>query len=321
MELNGKLKVTRESYTKNVVIIGGTTRSGKSMLGPIISSFERAENTLMHYVLEQIPMLHNLGLMDETVGVYLMRYGVDFMLYDNMIGRNANFRPTDMTSIWNARQPKLYFDRLSKPEGDAAYEEINSLNPIMVMILHKSLWHADFILKAYPDGKLVHSDRHPIDLVHSWHRKGYGRDISKSRRNGVLMFDFDNRPVPYYAIGIEKEYMNCVDMDRIICMLKNAIDKNTRAMEALNPDEAERVLRIPFEKIVTAPDPIVAQLCEFLDTRSSLHTALALKEQRCPRVLKKSQREKKMAEIRQLASKKYYDLLIAMSEEYEMYLK
>ncbi len=51
-------KIIRQNFIKNLVLITGLSRSGKTMLAPIISSLERTEHVAMNYLMEQIPMMH-----------------------------------------------------------------------------------------------------------------------------------------------------------------------------------------------------------------------------------------------------------------------
>ena len=42
-------------YTQPIVLVDGITRTGKSMLGPILTSFQRVELERMEMILELIP--------------------------------------------------------------------------------------------------------------------------------------------------------------------------------------------------------------------------------------------------------------------------
>ena len=118
----------------NVVAITGFSRSGKSMLAPIVSSLKKAETLKMDYTLEQYTILNYLGLSQDDVTVYLIRYMVNFILYNSMIGRNSNFRPSDWTSIWNSSDPKIYFKRLLSQEGDDVYDKIEENDKMIQFI-------------------------------------------------------------------------------------------------------------------------------------------------------------------------------------------
>ena len=68
-----------------MITVTGTTQSGKSLVGPIICSLEGAENYRTDFTLEQVPMLYGLEKIDQDVAIFLLRYGMELMQYDNMI--------------------------------------------------------------------------------------------------------------------------------------------------------------------------------------------------------------------------------------------
>lgn len=314
---NMEIKLVREICVKDFVAVTGLTRSGKAVLAPIVSSLERAENIRMDFLMEQFPMLHNLGLMTDDVVVYLMRYAVHFMLYNIYLGREANFRPTDFTSIWNTGDPAKYFMRLYAKEGEEVYERIEKEKPLFLMMLHNALAHADIFFKAFPEMKMLHVQRHPVDIIHSWFRKGYGKDCYGSLRNGTPAFQWRSEILPYFAAGWEDEYVSMTEVDRIIHMINRALDMHDKAYASLSDKDRAKVMIITFEKMVTDPKPILSEICSFLGTKETLHTPAVLVKERCPRVLPIEERKNKLEEIRSRASSKAFDLLSYMIDEYE----
>ena len=195
-----------KSPPNNLVAVTGISRSGKSMLAPIVSSLNRSENLQTDYTLEQYPDLNHLGLMSEHIAIYLMRYMVNFKIYDNQIGRNSNFRFTDWTSIWNTPDPRQYLRRLIKDEGDSVLENIKEENQINVYMFHNVLWHAKIFFKAFPDIKIIHIDRHPIDIVYSWYKRSYGDKFYDKERSALTLIENGGNGIPYYAQSWLDEY-------------------------------------------------------------------------------------------------------------------
>ena len=107
-----KSEIYRTSFCDNPLFITGLTRSGKTMLSPIISSFVRVEKVNVNYQFEYIPMLNIINSISNKAAITMMRYFIDNQVYENMIGRNINFRLSDWTSIWNTSEPMKYISRL-----------------------------------------------------------------------------------------------------------------------------------------------------------------------------------------------------------------
>lgn len=311
-----KIKPIKKNFVKNLVLIGGATRSGKVMLAPIVSSLERSENIRLDHLTEQITMLHSLGLISNDVAMYLLRYSINFMLYEIFIGRNANFRPSDYTSIWNTRQPEIYFKRLFLEEGEAVFKQIDKDNPIFVLMFHNALWYADILFKAFPTLKILHMRRHPIDMVYSWYRKGYGADFCEKPHNALLTIEWKSEIIPFYAIGWEEEYKKLKEMDRIIHMILRIQEMNDKSLDSLSEGNRKKIMIISFEKMATNPKPILSKICSFLDTKETLYTKVVLERERCPRTISTEERKMKRDRIRELASNKAFKLLMEIGKKY-----
>lgn len=314
--MNSQIALALKTPPKNLVVVTGVARSGKTMLAPIIASLEKSENPRTDYLLEQFPMLNMIGLISADVASYLMRFSLNLMIYDNLIGRNTNFRFSDLTSIWNTADPGIYFKRLLDEEGDAVFERMDKMENMSVFLFHNAVWHAKIFLKTFPDIKMIHLMRHPIDVIYSWYRKGYGADFYEKPRTSLLTLQWKNKVIPYYAFGWEEEYDTLSEMDRIIRMINIIQEKRQETFSSLSPQERSRIMTVSFEEMVTIPDPLLGKICEFLNTKETLHTSIVLKKQRCPRILSVEDRKMKYDKIAQLATPRYSALMEAMINDY-----
>lgn len=310
-------KLFRKPFLKNLVIVTGLTSSGKSMLAPIVSSFKHSEKIMFNFPLEQYPMLNYVGKMAEDTAIYLIRYTIDFMFYDNMIGRNANFRFSDETSIWNTSNPCEYFKRLFADEGNAVLDEIKKKNPLVVLAMHNALWHSKVYFQAFPSLKMLHCKRHPIDIVHRWHEKGFGSSYYSKLRNGSLTIKWKNKIIPYYAFGWEEEYVGLSEMDSIIHMIHNILLNHKRTYDSLLKKDWKHIMVVPFEKMVARPKPYLKKICSFLNTEETLYTPIVLNKENIPRDIQEESRRDKLNEIKKLASHDSFNLLMKMTENYE----
>ena len=104
-----------------VVMIDGFPGCGKTMLSPIISAFDRVE--IMQYapLIEQICELRYLDSIDEDVAESMVRMNTDLLIYNVMMGRNSNCRPTDLSSIFK-HKPLKHIRRML-----ASGDETNSI--------------------------------------------------------------------------------------------------------------------------------------------------------------------------------------------------
>ena len=326
-----KTELVKESFLKDLIMVTGAPCSGKSLLSPIVSSLERTENFKMSILLEHLGTMNYLNKLADDVLVFLFRYVVDFMLYDNMIGRDLNFRFGDETSIFNTNNPEKYFDRLLAERGEFVIDEIEKDRPLLVLALSDALWHVKGWFTAFPFLKMIHIRRPPTDIVYSWYNHRYGEEV-KSKKNATLTHGSEtynsiinqvalirsknNNIVPYYALGWENDYIKMCEMDRVIYMINTINNYYDKALESLSDKEYNNLLFLSFDETVVGTDITIDKICQFLNTSKTNYTSHVLERERCPRILQKNTRDNKFDKIKELASKKGFNLFKSMHHNY-----
>lgn len=309
--------VYRKNFINNMVMVTGTTQSGKSMVGPIICSLKDAENYRTDFVLEQIPMLHNLGLVSDEVAIFILRYGIELMQHDNMIGRNSNFRYSDFSSIWFTKDPSEFYKRLTMEEGKSVYKRIEKENPLFVLNFHNGVMHADLLLKSFPNQKILHVVRNPVDTAYAWFNKGYGKQGTyEEPRIRILTYRYKDFLLPYYAKGWEDEYLELSEMDRALRLLDSVHNLHKSSFENLEGKGREKIHIVYFDDFAHKPEQSLNQICDFIETSQTLYTPIALEREKVPRVVEYDDLSKKTDFINGLASDKYFSLLNKLVEEY-----
>lgn len=311
-----EIELVKENITDNIVFISGLTRSGKSILCPIISSFENTEKVNVNFFMEQIPFLEFLGKLPEDTSVHLLRAGMNLMVYDNSIGRNANFRLNDYTSVWKYKDPVRYIQRLFDPDKDSALDKINGKKSIFSMMVHNGLWHSDIWFKAFPKLKIIHMQRNPVEIAFSWMEKNYGKNFYSSVRANIVTFNYKGSVLPYYAHGWEDEYIGHSEMDRIIYMISKIRKFHLESYEKLSQNFKDRVLFVSHHEVATDPNVALIDVLKFIDTKYSSDTPRILSEERCPRIVIKDDLEKKKNIIKKASSSEAFDELMKIMSEF-----
>ena len=308
--------IYRKLFVDNMVTVTGATQSGKSMVGPVICSLEGAENYRTDFVLEQIPMLHKLGLIDDEVAIFILRYGIELMQYDNMIGRNTNFRFSDFSSIWLTKDPSEFYKRLNFDEGESVYKRLKKENPLFVLNFHNGVMHADLLLKAFPNQKIIHVVRNPIDVVHAWFNKKYGKiETYEEPRIRILTYKYKNNLLPYYAKGWEDEYLKLSEVDRVLRLLYTVHKNHMDTFDKLK--EKENIYVFTFEDFATNTDTCLKHICDFIKAPKTLYTPIVLEREKVPREINQEDIEDKFSEIKKLASNEYLSYLNLLLDRYE----
>ena len=109
----------------------------------------------------------------------------------------------DLVIIKN-NDKKEAFDR------DKIVEHLSDKNHNFLFVLHNSLANANIMFKAFPDLKIIHLIRHPIDLIYSWMMKDYGKIGLNSNADLFKKIGVHpsiagmNGPLPWYIYSIQK---------------------------------------------------------------------------------------------------------------------
>ena len=107
-----KYNFHKETFIKNLILVTGTHTSGKSMISPIIASFKKVEILRKIFTLDQIAVLTNFGKIKKDTSTYLARNILDYSYYEQLIGRNLNFRYEDETGIYQSKNPDYFKKRI-----------------------------------------------------------------------------------------------------------------------------------------------------------------------------------------------------------------
>ena len=115
---NSDLRISRDQHMLHkVVMVDGLPGCGKTLFSAILSTLERIEMLGYSYEIEQYCHLHYLGKFPIDAASSLIKLSSDLKLYDSMMGRNVNFRPSDLSSVFQSNDPIKYIRRLIEP-GD-----------------------------------------------------------------------------------------------------------------------------------------------------------------------------------------------------------
>lgn len=308
----------RTAIAGMVVLVDGIARSGKSLLGPILSSFERVEIERMEEIYEYVGALHRMGRITTDAAVALLRLEADMHFYNGLIGRNTNFRPADHSSVWQAPRPWRSVRRLWAAGGQAALERVRAERPIFQNMTHDQLVNFGLFREAFGEGlRVVEMIRHPVDLIDSWWRRGWGMRFGEDPYALTLCVDAGGRDVPFYALGWEQAYLDATPIGRIVRMIQGLWEANWRTYAALPEDRRAQVCVIPLAPLVARPWPYVDALAAFLGTATTPLTARILTRKRLPKPEDGEARNRLSQRLREQASAEERRIVDRLVEDYE----
>jgi hypothetical protein len=326
--------------SEKIIILDGISGTGKTLMAPILSSYENIELGKFEYIKECICILTGMGKIDGDTAIHLLNIYADVSIFDSFIGRNINFRYDDLSSVFNTSQKYKYFKRIfSSYSGKNILEQIKINRPPSLIITHQIFPHIDIMFKAYDERlRIIETVRHPLYTIENWYHSIKQCPPGVDPRAYTVTFKFKSFCLPWYVEGWEGQYINSNTMDKAIFSLKALTDLTNKKIDNLSPDKKDKILIIPFENFVLHPFTWLQKINSFIGEKSTKSTIKELKKQKCPRDLvtdgpakkiymrygwkKPFKTEKevfndKIKFVKQKSSKEGFKKLLEMSSEYE----
>ena len=180
--------VRNHILAKNIAIIDGQSGTGKSLIGPIISSLNNCEHWLHDHIIEEIIILLKFKKISLDAARAIAGIQVDLDLYNLFIGRDVNFRNYDTSSVIYGGQDKIYSKRLKLKDGDQISKKIRSKNPFLLINTHHLLMSANFIQKVFFNRNLIFISisRDPITIINNFYKNNWEEKIFNNPRDFSL---------------------------------------------------------------------------------------------------------------------------------------
>lgn len=311
--------LSRQIHLGNtVVIVDGLARTGKGMIGTILSSFARVEIERLEEDFESASTLYQMQKITRDAAITLLRIGADNHLINSFAGRNTNFRFADQSSVWKAPDPLRYFRRILIRDKDSVLEKIKKERPIFQNQTHAQLVNFDLYHEAYGDRlRFIEIIRHPIDVVDAWMRRSFGVRFGEDPLQLSFCVSYKGRDLPYWTVGWEDTYLSATPLERVIRMIELQLNQNQRAYDSLTETLKKQLFVVPFEDFVQRPKPYLHALAQFVGSEVTRHTRGILRRENCPRTLLVSDMERKQKSLEERVSKQDRLVLHRLIEDYE----
>jgi hypothetical protein len=267
-------------YCEKVIFVDGLFGCGKTMLSPIIAAFPRVELLSYIYELEYFCTLHYLGKISLDVAGQMARVLTDLKLYNSMMSRDVNFRPSDLSSVFKDHNPERYFLRMFAPGDEHVPEKIKLEKPILNIATHNLLAYSQAIFEGLGDRAFfVEVVRHPIYMLKQIYLN-MGNLIGEPR-DFTLYVETKHGVCPYYFVPFAEEFFstNSPKEKAILYIEKiGGLTNLTRLQYQKN------VITIPFESFVLSPDKWIEALSKALNLQITDSVFKSMRNQGVPRV-------------------------------------
>ena len=280
----GEISIIRNLHLADkVVFIDGLPGCGKTLFSSVISAFERVEKITYSYEIEQLCAIHHLKRVETDSVVAMVRILTDLIIYDMMMARNVNCRPSDLSSIFKHPDKLKYIKRFFLKGDMAVPERIEAEKPILPITVHNLLSIADPIFQGLNDRVVfIEIVRHPLYMIIQ--QALNNEHMVFNARDFTIYYKFENEEMPWYVYGWEKEFIKANPVEKAILYINKVGGMMKDSRKKIGRQNPGQVLTIPFEKFVLNPDDYMMDIEKLLKSKITKTTLKMLKRQNVPRV-------------------------------------
>ena len=306
-------KLFVKSLKNEILGVSGFTRSGKAMLMNLISTFKDVEKSHTDVLLEQIYYLHKIKKINSDVAFYLLKKNLNITQFYNSIGRNVNYKKNDFSSIYNYHDPSLYLKR-----SKSITQKLSTIpnRYLFQIMLHSGMNSGKLLLESSSSLKIIEIFKNPVELVFSWIKKNYGKDIYKNSNVYVLTIKYKNKILPFYAKGWEDKYLKMSQYDRCAHMIFRLHNDRKNQIKNLNIKEKKRTLFVNFDNFVNKPVREINKISHFIKKHPTKKTFLSFKKEKIPRKSFENDYHNKLRFLKKKLTKKTFEKLQKHEKEY-----
>ena len=256
------MNIVQNKCINDIVIIDGLPRSGKFYLGKLVSAINGLEYFINSSETERIIQMNKAKILKKTDASALLVTAINNSIYNMAIGRNINMKYDDGSSVLNSFEKDLYIRRQNEDlHGSASLNKIIDQKRSSVFIFHDALQSLDMVKIASPNSKIINIQRHPVDLVYSWIKRGWGYRFLNDPLSFDLNIYHNEVNVPYFAIDWAGEYHASNEHDRVIKSIVYMTEEENRVIDSKQDD----ICCIYYDNLVQQPNLAIDKICNFLD--------------------------------------------------------
>jgi len=282
-QAGGPPGVRKPHIAETIAFVDGLPGCGKTLFSPIVGTFDRLELMQPSYIVEFVCELHTLDRIPDDAAHVLIRMVTDLQLYNGVMGREANLRFDDLSGVWSNANVLEHLSRLVRGGDARVMDRIDRDRPILNLFTHFLLGKGGRVVfeALGPRARFIEIVRHPLYMIKQqfMYMPRWGAD----RRDFAVCFQGDGQMLPWWAYGMEEEYVRAGLMDRVILMIRKHHRRVVENLNALPESCRSQIVTIPFERFVLDPWPYLHQVETLLGTTVTKRTSRELRKQNVPR--------------------------------------
>jgi hypothetical protein len=256
---------------QDTVIITGCPRSGTSVFGQIISTFEGMEYHYEPQIVHILMRLLDRNEISKNVAFLLLRmYLHEDLLVESAHARKVNLRPNDTTLILNSMPWKELIHRWSSIANTAdALAYINERNLRVAIKTINVIGFISNLREALPEAKFLLILRDGRDVVYSLLQRNWLTDEALQHHYWPYKFVDGHRIPDRVDDDMAARWVAMKPIDRACYLWRRDAESS---IEAMSGNHRDHLHAVRYEALLSEPEPLLTDVARFLSSRMTDQT-------------------------------------------------
>ena len=302
----------------NYLFIDGMSRSGKTSIAPIISSFKRVEHFKVRATFDRFLMMYESGDLSKQGFKYLFESDLLMDVWFTMIGRDVNHNLHDLSSIMNSPKREEYLARANKKDTPNTFDEITKevkeRQLIFPFVCDDFSSLGSLLNEIGKNFKYIIVMRNPIDMLFTWFRSGRGTRLGTDPRYVSPAFkvkEFNN--IHHTMLDEAEEFHMANPLEKCFLVIEKQMIKYMDA-DLLRTSNS---CLVPLENYCIETEKYVEIFENFLGTSRTKYTKDEMNRANLPRKKDSDIFSTKTNMIFDNLNEKYFQRLKSLCQRYE----
>lgn len=225
--------IRNKTLLNKISFIDGLPGSGKGLIGPLISATKKNDLWLLNHNYEYLIYLYSIKKISLDAAKLLLNIWADKDIYDLQIGRNINFRPSDLSSVF-----KNYYSEIIKKRFLLKKISIKKKN--LLIMTHNLFFLRKKFNKIFPKFEFICMLRHPCFIIKQFNINSWESRYIKDPKELSITYSYKKKIYPWFLN--KKKNFNLYDsFVDFVCDYTLSVIKE------------KKVKKIFFEKLIDNP--------------------------------------------------------------------
>ena len=251
----------------DVVFVDGLWNSGKSLVAPLVSTFENVGNHKIDPNYEYWLILRQLEAINDSALRFLILTNLELSFYHNSIGREVNLRIFDDSSYMKGIDRIQTIMNLFSKNTNEKYSNYIADNHAFFNLSHMITAISEPFLNILGSRlKLINVFRNPLTMIEFW--KSYFENFSRERE-GTVSFIEGNSKIPWFAKDWEVPFDQLSSLEKAIFGVSHCSFAEFNKVQ----ENGTQILSLGFNQVVLQPHEVADQISNFLDRPPTSQTS------------------------------------------------